>query len=154
MKRLLILLVFIVSAVTLLAMLQPRRGPPPQDVHYRELPFELLRSWTYIEGKTPIPAEIREWDGRAVQMTGYMLPLTQAKEVTEFVLVPYLFGCCFGGPPAPNHMVLVQLVGGARTPFLRVPIYARGTFRCGETRQDGQLVSLYRLEAQQIISSR
>ena len=154
MKRLLISLVFIVSAITLLAMLQPRRGAPPPDVKYRELPFDLLRSWTYIEGQTPIPAEIREWDGRPVQMTGFMMPLTQSKAITEFVLVPYLFGCCFGGPPAPNHMVLVRLAGGATTPFLRVPIYARGTFHCGETWQDGHLISLYRLEAQSILSSR
>jgi hypothetical protein len=154
-KRLLTILLVIVIGMTVLFFLTSRPGErPPVDKHYKELSFDLLRSWTYVEGKSTIPAEILAYEGQPVEMLGYMVPLTQSKEITQFVLMPYLFGCCFGGKPAPNHMVLVQMVGGTSAQFVRKTIYARGTFHCGESRQDGQLISLYRLDAEKVIASR
>ena len=129
------------------------RGTPPiAPLGCTALSFDTLRSWTYVDGKTPIPDYVRKFDGQYVQMTGFMMPLTQTKDITEFILVPYVFGCCYGAPLAPNHMVLVDMPAGQSTPYLSKSFSVRGTFHCGETRRDGSLVSLYRLDVKVIIA--
>ena len=153
MKRMLLMLFGVVAAtMTLLLLASHAGGIPelPSGGHYTTLPFDDLRNWTYIPGKTSIPESIMAFDGKPVQMAGFMMPLTQAKEVTEFLLVPYLWGCCFGAPPAVHHMVLVNMASNKPTQFLNVPVCVRGTFHAGEIRRDGTLISLYQLEADEV----
>jgi hypothetical protein len=153
MKRMLLTLMGVVIGTMALLLLAARAGgipEPPSDSRYTTLPFDVLRSWTYIEGKTPIPDQIMVFDGKRIQMVGFMMPLTQPKAVAEFLLVPYLWGCCFGGPPAPNHMVLVDMAPGKSAPFVNAPVCVRGTFHAGEMRHEGALLSLYRIEADEV----
>lgn len=123
-----------------------RRG----NSKYAELTFNTLKSWTYVEGKTPLPAFIKDLDGKDVEMVGFMMPLTEVKDIKEFLLVPYLWGCCYGEPPAINHLVVVRMPNGHLTKFFNDVIRVRGRFTCGEVKQDGYLVSLYVLTADQI----
>ena len=130
---------------------------PRSDKEKRQtinLSFNTLKSWTYVEHKTAIPDYIKNLDGQSVQMAGFMMPLNATKQISEFVLVQFLWGCCFGQPPAANHVVLVTMADGKRTQFFTVPVCVRGTFHAGEMRQDGYLVSLYRLEAKQVTECR
>jgi hypothetical protein len=153
MKRMLLALLGVVAGTMTFLLLASRAGGIPElpsSGRYTTLPFDDLRNWTYIPGKTSIPESVMAFDGKPVQMAGFMMPLTQAKEVTEFLLVPYLWGCCFGAPPAPNHMVLVDMAVGKTTEFLNVPVIVRGTFHAGEIRRDGALISLYRLDADEV----
>ena len=83
-------------------------------------------------------------------MTGFMMPLTEMKDITEFLLVPSLWGCCYGQPPAVNHIVVVRMRTGQLTKFYDDPIRVRGRFKVGEIKQDGYLVSLYVLTADRI----
>lgn len=115
------------------------------------LSFNTLRSWNYVEHKTPIPDFIQNLDGQSVQMAGYMLPLSQTQPVTDFVLVQFLWGCCFGGPPAINHIVLVMMAHGQKAPVYSMPVQVRGRFHVGEAREAGCLVSLYRLDAENLV---
>ena len=116
------------------------------------LEFDVLKKWTYVEGKTPIPAFIRVFEGKTVVMTGYMMPLSDIKNIKSFVLVPSLFGCCYGQPPAVNHVVLVKMVGDTTAKFFDDTIKVRGTFHCGEEKQDGYMVSLYRIDADEVVA--
>src|ERR1017187_4680410 len=75
----------------------------PSDSKYTRLQFDTLKSWTYIEGKTPIPDFIQKLNGQNIEMVGFMMPLSEVKNITEFILVPSLWGCCYGQPPAVNH---------------------------------------------------
>lgn len=117
---------------------------------YAELTFSTLKNWTYVEGKTPLPTFIKDLDGKDVEMVGFMMPLTEVKDITEFLLVPSLWGCCYGQPPAVNHIVVVKMPNGHLTKFFNDAIRVRGRFSCGESKQDGYLVSLYVLTADQI----
>lgn len=121
-----------------------------RDPKYVELTFETLKSWTYVEGQTPLPRFIKALDGKDVEMTGFMMPLTEMKDITEFLLVPSLWGCCYGQPPAVNHIVVVRMRTGQLTKFYDDPIRVRGRFKVGEIKQDGYLVSLYVLTADRI----
>ena len=48
-------------------------------------------------------------DGQTVRMPGYVLPLEfSGKEVTEFLLVPYVGACIHTPPPPPNQIVHVK----------------------------------------------
>jgi uncharacterized protein len=50
-----------------------------------------------------------ELDGQTVRMPGYLLPLEfSGKEVTEFLLVPYVGACIHSPPPPPNQIVHVK----------------------------------------------
>ena len=120
------------------------------DPQYKKLEFDTLKSWTYIEGKTPIPAFIKALDKKNIEMVGFMMPLTEVKNITQFLLVPALWGCCYGQPPAVNHIVVVKMPPGQTTKFYDDVIRIRGEFNVGETKQDGYLVSLYVLTAEKI----
>jgi hypothetical protein len=153
MKRMLLLLTAMVGSTMVLLVLASRAGGIPQlpaSGRYTTLPFDDLRNWTYIPGKTTIPDSIMAFDKKPVQIAGFMLPLTQAQNVTEFQLVPYLWGCCFGSPPAPNHMVLVKMPPGTYAQYFNVPVVVRGTFHAGEMRRDGALVCLYYIDADEV----
>jgi hypothetical protein len=146
-----------------------RKPPPPRAVpagaslvqgtttngkRQKALPlsFDVLKKWTYIEGKTPIPGFIRIFDGQPVVMTGYMMPLGDVKDVKSFVLVPNLWGCCYGQPPAVNHVVLVRMADGVTAKYFDRAIRVHGQFYCGEEKQEGYLVSLYRLDADDVVA--
>ena len=129
-------------------------GAPSTDKKQKALPleFDVLKKWTYVEGKTPIPPFIRVFEGKPVMMTGYMMPLSEVKNIKSFVLVPSLWGCCYGQPPAANHIVLVNMAGDATAKFFGDQVKVRGVFHCGEERQDGYLVSLYRIDADEVVA--
>lgn len=49
-------------------------------------------------------------DGQLVRMPGYLLPLEfSGKQVTEFLLVPWVGACIHTPPPPPNQIVHVKL---------------------------------------------
>ena len=120
------------------------------DPHYKKLEFDTLKSWTYVEGKTPIPGFIKALDNQEIEMVGFMMPLTEVKNITQFLLVPSLWGCCYGQPPAVNHIVVVKMPPGQTTKFFDDVIRVRGKFNVGETKQDGYLVSLYTLTVEKL----
>ncbi len=122
----------------------------PSDSKYTRLQFDTLKSWTYIEGKTPIPDFIQKLNGQNIEMVGFMMPLSEVKNITEFILVPSLWGCCYGQPPAVNHVVVVRMPPGQTTKFFNDVIRVRGKFAVGETKQDGYTVSLYVLTVDKI----
>jgi hypothetical protein len=127
-------------------------GTASGKVKTLDLSFDLLKKWTYVEGKSQIPPFIRAFDGQNVQMAGYMMPLQDVKSIKSFVLVPSLFGCCYGQPPAVNHVVLVKMGEGKTAKYFGDTILVRGQFHSGEEKDDGYVVSLYRIDAEQIIA--
>src|SRR5882724_8073049 len=121
-----------------------------RNTKFTRLTFDTLKSWTYIEGKTPIPDFIKRLDGRDVEMIGFMMPLTEVKDITEFLLVPSMWGCCYGQPPAVNHIVVVRMPKGQTAKFFSDVIRVRGRFNVGETKEGNYLVSLYVLTPESI----
>lgn len=117
-----------------------------------KLSFDTLGNWTYIEGKTPIPDEVKSFDQKYVEMSGFMMPLTQTDKITEFMFIQALWNCCYGKAPAVNHVVMVKMKDGQSVKFYPEPIRVRGTFQVGETRDEGYLLSLYQLEADEILA--
>lgn len=64
---------------------------------------------------------VAELDGQVVRMPGYLLPLEfSGREVTEFLLVPYVGACIHSPPPPPNQIVHVR----AEKPFANLAVFA------------------------------
>lgn len=65
-----------------------------------------------------------KWDGKWVELPGFLAPLEQTQEmITRFLLVPY-FGACIHMPPPPiNQTVLVDMEKGDGILLHEVSIY-------------------------------
>lgn len=116
-----------------------------------KLKFNLLGGWTYQEGKTPIPEKVRALDGKRVEITGFMMPINEPQRLTRFIVVQSLWGCCFGQTPAVNHVVVVTMEPGKVVNFYPDPVRVTGVFSVGETREEGYLVSIYRLVGDKVV---
>ena len=109
--------------------------------------FDLLGGWKYIEGKTPIPEKIRKLDGQWVEVSGFMWSNNQIDNLTRFVLVQSLWGCCFGQTPDMNHFMDVTLEPGKMASFYPDPVRVIGRLSVGEKIEGGRCVSIYRMDA-------
>jgi hypothetical protein len=81
-----------------------------------------------------------------------MMLLNSAVNIRSFVLVPSLFGCCYGQPPAVNHIVLVNMADDKTAKYFEDAVRVRGRFNCGEAKQDGELLSLYWIDADVVVA--
>ena len=125
-------LVFFVLVIILSFLLIFESSPGGRKDRPVILSFDVLKKWTYVEGKTPVPDFIRSLDGKNVEMTGYMLALNTVDNIRSFILMPSLFGRCYGQPPAVNHVVLVKMVGGKSATYFDDVVRVRGRFHCSE----------------------
>jgi uncharacterized protein len=116
------------------------------DPRMQELMRELRESWD----NAPTRPEL---DGKPVQISGYLVPLEQARgEVREFLLVPY-FGACIHTPPPPaNQIVHVLPARPAKGLRAMEVVTVRGNLRVARSesamgasgyRIDGAAVEVY-----------
>ncbi|HVY04880.1 MAG TPA: DUF3299 domain-containing protein [Burkholderiales bacterium] len=70
----------------------------------------LAKRREYMEGGAQRSRSVNAaLDGQAVRIPGYILPLAfSGKDITEFLLVPYVGACIHTPPPPPNQIVHVK----------------------------------------------
>lgn len=114
--------------------------------------FNDLREYRFSrKANNPIPEKLKALQGKEVSVAGYMIPMSEALDVTEFMLVQMpFFGCCYSVPPEPNETVMVKMQKGKSTPYVYSPIRISGAFKIQETKIDGFVVSIYEIEASQV----
>lgn len=62
---------------------------------------------------------LRSVDGQALQLAGYLVPLTvEGERVHEFLLVPWAGACSHTPPPPPNQLLRVRAPDGGLDPAL------------------------------------
>lgn len=78
---------------------------------YERAPFYRLQqpSEATVDQPTEFAVEI---DGKKVFMKGYIHPSSGGGMLRQFILVPDLGTCCFGGQPKSSDMIEVTLTGG------------------------------------------
>jgi uncharacterized protein len=73
-----------------------------------------------------------EFNGKAVKLAGYLLPLEfSEKGNTDFLLVPYVGACIHVPPPPPNQIVFVKMKKMHRVSELFAPVYVSGVIKSG-----------------------
>ncbi len=109
-----------------------------------ELSLLDLMSIDYTPGKR-LPRWVRALDGKRVKLEGYMALGTPEGD-DEFEL---LWDSCGCGQSNVHHFVEVSLTEET-TSFTPDLIWVEGIFSVGEIREDGFVVSLFRLETSAI----
>jgi hypothetical protein len=101
---------------------------------YEMLSFRTLR--LYLPGKKP-PAEVAAWNGKNVEIMGFMSALTQLEDITEFVLASSPPMNCFCHPPLRvNEVIFVQMNKGKKTDYKGGVVKIRGRLEVNTNVQD------------------
>jgi len=101
---------------------------------YEILSFRTLR--LYLPGKKP-PAEVAAWNGKNVEIMGFMSALTQLEDITEFVLASSPPMNCFCHPPLRvNEVIFVQMNKGKKTDYKGGVVKIRGRLEVNTNVQD------------------
>jgi hypothetical protein len=75
-------------------------------------------------------------DGKLVRIPGYLLPLEfSGKEVTEFLLVPWVGACIHTPPPPPNQIVHVKTDKPVEVKGMFEPVWVSGRLAASTSRK-------------------
>ena len=96
----------------------------------------------------PFPPDIKNLDGRKMELTGFMYPLRMEKgKIAEFLLMPSILSCCFADRVRMNEFVAILPADGKPVKFL-TQVTVRGPLEVGEEKdEDGWVMSVYRMKA-------
>ena len=134
---------FLLLSMGAATMATPAAAPAAEDPVI-ELSLLDLMSIDYRPGKR-LPAWVRALDGQRVRIDGYMA-LGTPEGIEKFELVWDSCGC---GQSNVNHFIEVTLTDETTT-FDPDIIFVEGELSVGELREDGFVISLFRLKAQTV----
>lgn len=103
---------------------------------YERLSFEVLKAGAQMPDFPPEAAQ--QLDGKQVFIKGYIYPGERRKGLKEFVLVPDLGTCCFGGSPKQTHMIQVHLKGDVTLDYSMAKRRLAGVLKVNPTLQPVQ----------------
>jgi hypothetical protein len=115
-----------------------------ERVAFSDLQPESLRE------ANQLPPRARELNGKKIFIKGYVHPGVDGMgRVKEFVLVPDMGTCCFGGQPKLTDMILVKTDEQNKVAYRRRMVKLAGDFGIGDHLESAYGVNgvLYRLEA-------
>lgn len=94
-----------------------------------DVPWETLKTLDFDvkAKKNIIKPELQKILGKEVTIKGFMMPLDyEAKEIVEFLFMPYVPACMHVPPPPPNQLVLVKMKKGTKIKPSFYPIELTG----------------------------
>jgi hypothetical protein len=123
----------------------------PKPGEFMEMPIKQLGNFDYdAEHGGNIPTDVVNLTGSMLRTRGYMVPLDQAENISEFALVPSLFACCFGQPPQVQHTIVVHLPPGKAVSYYPDELQVEGKLTVDERKDEGYIVSIFDLEAKSV----
>ncbi len=153
----------------------PVKPKPAKNSEFEELKFAQLSGFDYPKSgsfqvpsapsdapgqaapavpmqPTKLPAEVRAFDGKRVQITGFMNPIEFDRDgVKSFALTSIPGGCCFAAIPRLNEWVVVSMPEGVLAEYAYYdPVTIYGTLSVGELFEDGVILSLYRMTPEKL----
>jgi len=111
-----------------------------------EVSWETLKTLDFDTKtkKNIIKPELQKSLGKEISIKGFMMPLDyEAKEVVEFLFMPYVPSCMHVPPPPANQLVLVKMKKGAKIKPSFYPIELTGTLA---VEANADLESSYKME--------
>lgn len=98
------------------------------------------------DNEVSVPPDVKQLDGSAVFLKGFMYPTQKSQGLTSFVLCKDNGDCCFGGQPKPTDMILVEMKDGLTVKDRRGLVAVAGDFRIHPTVDSSGLNPVYKLE--------
>ena len=147
---------------------KPSAAPAaPKTVEYAPAGFDKLAGYNFemtddllmqrtntaatATADAQIPAAIKALNNQRVSVRGFMLPLrVEDGRVTELLIMKDQSMCCYGATPKIHEWVSVTVKGRGVKPVMDVPVTLFGTLRVGEQRENGYLVSIYRMDGERM----
>jgi hypothetical protein len=121
---------------------------PPQPGEVRDMKIRELGNFDYdADQGGNIPADVKALSGMNVRLKGFMIPIDQAENITQFALVPSLFACCFGQPPQIQHTVICQAPPGKAVAYDPDELCVEGRLKVEEKKDDGFIISIFEVDA-------
>ena len=121
--------------------------PAPEAGKIYEMSIQELGNFNYDEERGGnVPADITGMSGAQVRLRGFMIPMDSAENITQFALVPSLFACCFGQPPAIQHTIVVTCPKGKAVGYSADELIVEGKLTVRERKEDGYIMSLFEME--------
>ena len=128
---------------------KPHAAPKPSQTY--DIAIKDLGNFEYDQEKGGnIPADVKQLSGAKLRMHGFMIPMDQAENITQFALVPSLFACCYGQPPQIQHTIVVNCPKGKAVGYCPDEIVVEGTLKVDEKKDDGYIVSLFEMEVSSV----
>ncbi len=128
---------------------KPHVAPKPGDVS--EMTIKELGNFEFDQDHGGnVPADIKAMSGSKVRLRGFMIPMDQAENITQFALVPSLFACCFGQPPQVQHTIVVNCPKGKAVAYSPDEIVVEGKLAVEEKKDDGYIVSIFQMETSSV----
>lgn len=99
----------------------------------RLMKWSLLRKTkgTYRSGPT-FDKDLLAQRDQFINLVGFMVPLEQFREMTEFLLLPMPLQCYFCESPPMRDVVLVQMMEGMTADLVEEPLMISGTLKLKE----------------------
>jgi hypothetical protein len=124
---------------------------PPKPGVIADMDIKELGNFEYdAEKGGNIPADVLALSGSKLRLRGFMIPVDQAENITQFALVPSLFACCFGQPPQIQHTIVCKAPPGKAVGYYPDEIQVEGTLIVKEEKDDGFIVSVFELDASSV----
>lgn len=119
----------------------------PKNGEFLDLAIKDLGNFEYDqEHGGNIPKDVRDLNGAKIRLHGFMIPMDQAENITQFALVPSLFACCFGQPPQIQHTIVADTPKGKAVPYVPDEIVLEGNLHVQEKKDDGYVVSIFQVD--------
>ena len=149
------------AAANAQASVTPANGPPtaenrkphapPKPGEVREMAIKDLGNFEYDADKGGnVPEDVKALSGAMLRVSGFMIPMDQADNITQFALVPSLFACCFGQPPQIQHTIVVHVPKGKAVSYYPDEIVVEGKLTVEEKKEDGFIVSVFEMECSSV----
>lgn len=139
---------------------EPAPAAKKDDGHLG-LTFDKLASYQYVYPdiqageplKDQIPESVKKLSGQDVSIQGFMIPVKlESDRVVEFLLVRNQLACCFGVVPRMNEWLHIKMAPGKSSSYsVDLPITVYGRLDVGELVEEGVVMSLYRMEATEVV---
>jgi hypothetical protein len=125
--------------------------PAPKDAETLDMPIKELGNFDYDADKGgQIPDDVVALSGHKIRLKGYMIPMDQAANITQFALVPDLFACCFGQPPQIQHTIVANCPKGKAVSYYPDEIVVEGTLKVAEKKDEGFIVSIFEMDVSSV----
>ena len=126
---------------------QRKPHAPPKAGEVRTMEIKDLGNFEYdADTGGNIPSDVLALSGSTVRVSGFMIPIDQAENITQFALVPSLFACCFGQPPQVQHTVVCKAPAGKAVGYYPDELVVEGKLKVEEKKDEGFIVSVFEIE--------
>ncbi len=104
----------------------------------KEMSWEVLKTLE-VDAKTKknkMSKELEKAVGKEITLKGFMMPLEyDAKEISEFLLMPYVPSCLHIPPPPANQLILVKMKKGTKVKPSFLPVELKGKLKIEENKE-------------------